>query len=189
MAFLIYKKHLNGGAVRYEKVKSLQLGGPNGLVAKHIKTLNEDDLRSWKLDAPALVKLAGVATAGDELAVLFDLSGREATSVCLYELARIHGSCRDTSTQLALDFAVVIDQEIGDDAADFVKAFEVTPPAKPKLLGETLALSGGPGGGDWKWAGTSLQLGATVVQAQHGHGTGEPCPSCTCGRREAMNAR
>ena len=188
MAFLIYKKHLNGGAVRYEKVRSLKLGGRDGLVAQHVKTLSEDDLRSWKLDAPSLLKLAGVAPAGDEHAVLFDVTGRDSTSVCLYELSRVHGSCRDTSTQLALDFAVVIDQEIGDDAAEFAKSFEVTPPAKPKLLGETLSLTGGPGGGDWKWGAPPLQLGATVVQAQHGHGhgTGEPCPSCTCGRREAM---
>jgi hypothetical protein len=39
------------------------------------------------------------------------------------------------------------------------------------LLGEMLALTGGPGGGDWKWDATSLQLGATVVQAQHGKAT------------------
>jgi hypothetical protein len=190
MAFLIYKKHFNGGAVRYEKMKPLKLGGRGGLVAQHVKTLSEDELRSWKLDVPALLKLAGVASSGANHAILFDLSGREATSVCLYELSRVHGSCRDTSTQLALDFAVVIDQEIGEEAAEYINSFEVTPPAKPKLLGETLALSGGPGGGDWTWGGTSLQLGATVVQAQpgngHGTGTGEPCPSCTCGRREAM---
>jgi hypothetical protein len=78
-----------------------------------------------------------------------------------------------------LDFSVVMDQEIGEGAVEFAKAFAVTPPAKPKLLGETLALTGGPGGGDWKWAETSLQLGATVVQAQHGHGGGEPCHSCS----------
>jgi len=95
----------------------------------------------------------------------------------------------DTSTQLALDFAVVVDEEMGDDAATYAQSFEIPVPEKPRLLGETLALSGGPGGGDWKWVGTSLQLGATVVPAQHGHGhgTGEPCPSCSCGRREAMN--
>jgi hypothetical protein len=58
-------------------------------------------------------------------------------------------------------------------------------PEKPRRLGETLALTGGPSGGDWKWAATSLQLGATMVQAQHGHGTGEPCGNCTCGRKTA----
>jgi hypothetical protein len=186
MAFLIYKKIAGGETVRYEKIQPLKLGGRSGLLAQHVKTLTGDETRSWKLDVPSLLKLAGSAPAGGELAVLFDATARGATSVCLYELARIHGSCRDTSTQLALDFSVVVDREVGDEAPEFTEAFEVTPPAKPKLLGETLALSGGPGGGDWKWAGTSLQLGATVVQAQPGHGTGEPCPSCTCGRREAM---
>jgi hypothetical protein len=100
---------------------------------------------------------------------LFDATGRDATSVCLYELARIHGSCCDTSTQLALDFSVVVDEEIGGNAVELTGKFEVIPPAQPKLLGEMLALTGGPGGGDWKWDATSLQLGATVVHAQPGH--------------------
>jgi hypothetical protein len=187
MAFLIYKKYGNAETIRYEKLQSLKLGGRDGLIAKHIKTLSEDQTRSWKLGAGGVLKLAGFAGAVDELAVLFDVTGKDATNVCLYELTRIHGSCADISTQLALDFAVVVDKEIGDKSAAYSQSFEIPVPEKPRLLGETLALSGGPGGGNWKWVGTSLQLGATVVQAQHGHGGGEPCPSCTCGRREAMN--
>ena len=187
MAFLIYNKYGNAETIRYEKLQPLKLGGRDGLIAQHVRTLPAAATPSWKLSATALLKLAGFAGAVDELAVLFDVTGKDATNVCLYELSRIHGSCADTSTQLALDFAVVVDKEIGENAAEYARKFEVTPPAQPRLLGETLALTGGPGGGDWKWAGTSLQLGATVVQAQHGHGTGETCPSCTCGRREAMN--
>jgi hypothetical protein len=189
MAFLIYNKCGNAETIRYEKLQPLKLGGRDGLIAKHVKTLTCDETRSWKLGATGLLKLAGLTGAVDELAVLFDVAGKDATNVCLYELTRIHGSCADTSTQLALDFAVVVDQEMGDNVATYAKSFEIPVPEKPRLLGETLALSGGPGGGDWKWAGTSLQLGATVVPAQHGHGhgTGEPCPSCTCGRREVMN--
>jgi hypothetical protein len=186
MAFLIYKKYGNAETIRYEKLQPLKLGGRDGLIAKHVKNLTGDAPRSWKLGAGGLLKLAGFAGAVDELAVLFDVTAKDATNVCLYELTRIHGSCADTSTQLALDFAVVVDQEIGDTAATYAKSFEIPVPEKPRLLGETLALSGGPGGGDWKWVGTSLQLGATVVQAQHGHGGGEPCSNCTCGRREAM---
>jgi len=187
MAFLIYKKYGNAETIRYEQLQPLKLGGRDGLIAKHIKTLTGDQTPSWKIGVSALLKLAGFAGAVDELAVLFDVAGKDASNVCLYELTRIHGSCADTSTQLALDFTVVVDQEIGDAAAAYVRSFEIPVPEKPRFLGETLALSGGPRGGDWKWVGTSLQLGATVVQAQHGHGTGEPCPSCTCGRREAMN--
>jgi len=168
MAFLIYKKTANGKNVRYEKIKPLKLSGRDGLIARHVQTLSDVETQSWKLDAAALLKLAGIALASDAFAVLFDVTARDATSVCLYELARIHGSCRDTSTQLALDFSVVIDLEIGGNAAEFAGNFEMTPPAQPKLLGEMLALTGGPGGGDWKWDATSLQLGATVVHAQHG---------------------
>jgi hypothetical protein len=98
-------------------------------------------------------------------------TGPDATNVCLYELSRIHGSCRDTSTQLALEFSVVVDQQIGDDAATFTRKFKITPPAQLKLLSEILALSGGLGGGDWKWSAPSMQLGATVVQAHHSHGS------------------
>ena len=123
-----------------------------------------------------MLKLAGFAGAVDELAVLFDVAGPDATNVCLYELTRIHGSCADTSTQLALDFAVVVDREIGDDAAKFVKNFEIPVSAPPRLLGETLALTGGPGGGDWKWRDVAASAQWWCTQHGHGHGTGEPCP-------------
>jgi hypothetical protein len=169
MAFLIYKKTAGDKIVRYEKIQPLRLSGRDGLIARHVQTLSDAKTQSWQLDAAALLKLAGIAPTSDAFAILFDVTARDATSVCLYELARIHGSCSDTSTQLALDFFVVVDKEIGDNAAEFAGKFEITPPTQPKLLGEMLALTGGPGGGDWKWDATVLQLGATVVHAQQGH--------------------
>ena len=184
MAFLTYKKTVAGGNASYEQLKPLKLGGRDGLIARHVKTLSDEDARSWKLDATALLKLAGQECA--DTAVLFDVAGRDATSVCLYELVKVHGSCRDTSTQLALDMTVVVDQEIGDDAPAYARKFEIILAEKPRVLGETLSLSGGPGGGDWKWGTPPMQLGATVVHAQH-HGGGEPCANCNCGRREAMS--
>lgn len=184
MAFLIYKKSIDAGNARYEYVAPLKFGGRTGLVAEHVRRLPESDHRSWKLATPDLLKLAG-GPPGEDHVVLFDVAGKESTSVCLYELRKLHGSCRDTSTQLALDFAVVIDQEVGDSAAAYARNFEVAVPAQPRLLGETLSLSGGPGGGDWKWGAPPLQLGATIVHAQPHHGGGEPCPNCTCGRRAA----
>ena len=185
MAFLTYKKTIAGTTVRYEQLKPLKFGGRDGLIAKHVKTLSDEEARSWKLEAAALLQLAGLDTDG--VTVLFDVAGKDATSVCLYELVKVHGSCRDTSTQLALDMTVVVDKEIGDDAVAFAKNFEIPVPEKPRQLGETLSLSGGPGGGDWKWGTLPMQLGATIVHAQHRHGSGEPCANCNCGRREAMN--
>ena len=187
MGFLIYKKFANAETVRYEQLKPLRLAGQDGLIARHVKSLPAADAASWKLGATRLLKLAGIEAAADEYTILFDVAGPEATNVCLYELTRIHGSSRDTSTQLVLDFTVVADRELDGDAAAYAKQFEIAAPQRPRQLGETLALTGGPGGGDWKWTATSLQLGATVVQAQHGHVGGEPCPNCSCGRRETMN--
>jgi len=100
--------------------------------------LSDAETQSWKLDAATLLKLAGITPTSDTLAILFDVTARDGTSVCLYELARIHGSCRDTSTQLALDFSVVIDREIGGKAAEFAGKFEMTPPAQPNCSAKCL---------------------------------------------------
>jgi hypothetical protein len=178
MAFLTYKKTVAGTTVRYEQLKTLKFGGRDGIIARHVKTLSDEAARSWKLEAAALLQLAGLDADG--VTVLFDVAGKDATSVCLYELVKVHGSCRDTSTQLALDMTVVVDKEIGDDAAAYAKNFEIPVPEKPRQLGETLSLSGGPGGGDWKWGTLPMQLGATIVHAQHRHGSGEPCANCNC---------
>lgn len=166
MAFLNYKKVDTGSTIRYEQLNSLKLGGPDGLIAKHVRTLAGDDVRSWKLETAALLKLAGRDTA--DTTVLFAVTGRDSTSVCLYELRKIHGSCRDTSTQLALDFAIIVDQEIGGDASAYCKSFEIRAPDRPRLLREILSLTGGPDGGEWRWGTPTMQLGATVVHAQSG---------------------
>lgn len=178
MGFLIYKRTTANGSTRYAKLKPLKLGGRDGLIARHVKSLPSAKTQSWKLDAASLLKLAGQEDA--DSVVLFDVAGRDATNVCLYELTRIHGSCRDTSTQLALDLSVLIDREVGENAAQVAQDFEINTGAKPKSLGETLSLTGGPGGGDWKWGTSALQIGATVVKAHH---NGPPCPNCSCGRK------
>jgi len=182
MAFLTYKKTISGTSAAYEQLKPLKLGGRDGLIAKHVNTLTDEAAQSWKLDVAALLQLAGL-NATKDTTVLFHVAGKEATNVCLYELVKIHGSSRDSSTQLALDMNIVVDQEIGDDAPSYAQKFEIARLEKPRQFGETLSLSGGTGGGDWKWGTPPMQLGATIVHAQHGHGRGEPCANCNCGRR------
>ncbi len=78
MAFLIYEETVGGGTPLYEKTKPLKPGGHDGLLARHVRTLTEEDARSWKLDAPALLRFAGCGPAGSEHAVLFDGTGRYA---------------------------------------------------------------------------------------------------------------
>ena len=181
MAFLIYRKTAARTNVRYERVRPLRLGGPDGLIARHVKSLPADEITSWKLEVAGLLKLAGCED--DHFTVLFNAVGGDSTAVCLYELTRIHGCCRDTSTNLALDFNVVLDRKLSESQPDFAAAFEAPLAATPKKLSEMLALTGGPDGGDWKWGGSALQIGATVVQPHHPDPT---CPNCTGDRKVAM---
>ena len=164
MGFLIYKKSSAGQNIRYERVKPLKLSGPDGPIARHVKTLRGDAAASWKLHAAELLPLVN-GTSENNQTVLFEL-GEGPANVCLYELTGIHGSSRDTATQLALDFIVVADQKVDGNALEFARCFDVPLAAKPKQLGETLALTGGPSGGDWKWGETAMSLGVTVVHAQ-----------------------
>ena len=46
MAFLIYKKYGNAETIRYEQLQLLRLGGRDGLIAQHVKTLTGDQQRS-----------------------------------------------------------------------------------------------------------------------------------------------
>jgi hypothetical protein len=140
----------------------LRLSGPDGLIARHVKSLSAEQSDGWKLDPAALLQLAGCADRHH--AVMFDAAGSNATAICFYELTCLHGSCRDRDTNLALDFNIVLDRAKSGFAPDSGAAFTVSPVAAPKKISEMLALTGGPGGGDWKWGGSALQIGATVVQ-------------------------
>ncbi len=164
MAFLLYKKTYCASTVLYEKDQSLKLGGRGGLIARQVQKLGAVGAEHWKLEVADLLDLAGLSAADENYGVVFDAAGSDANNVCLYELSRLHGSCRDTSTQLALDFTVLVDQSVGGDVKTFTQKFEISKSARLRVLCEMLALTGGPGGGDWKWAATSLQLGATLVQ-------------------------
>lgn len=162
MAFLIYKKTNAGENVRYERVRPLRLSGPDGLIARHVKSLAAEQSDGWKLDSAELLQLAGCADS--QQTVLFDATGSSDPAVCFYELTCLHGSCRDRDTNLALDFNIVLDRAKSGFAPDSGAAFTVSPAATPKKISEVLALTGGPGGGDWKWGSSALQIGATVVQ-------------------------
>jgi hypothetical protein len=50
MGFLIYKKSDVGTNIHYERVQPLRLGGADGLIARHVKSMPADQTASWKLD-------------------------------------------------------------------------------------------------------------------------------------------
>jgi hypothetical protein len=120
--------------------------------------------QGWELDSPTLVQLAGVSVNGDPFAVLFEVTGGETGAVSLYRLHRLCGVARDRMTHLSLDFEVLVDEMINAPPDDFKRAFTLPSNFRGKCLREILQLSGGPGGGDWKWEAPAMKLGATLVR-------------------------
>lgn len=178
MSFHIYSRAAEGNCVRYVHQQPLRLGGPAGPIARHVRTFpDENSALGWELDVPALIKLAGVVTNGTDLTVLFDVSSSENNTVCLYRLQRIGGSARNRNTHLSLAFEVLIDERVPVSATQFKASFTMHASKTPRLLREILQLSGGPGGGDWKWEAPAMNLGATLV-----------CPAPAGDDRRATNA-
>jgi hypothetical protein len=108
MAFLIYKK-TNAG----------QISVTNGSETAEAQRARRIDCPPCDSDAARTNAKAGNWTppdcssspgARENLGVLFDAAGHDANAVCFYELTRLHGSCRDTRTNLALDFNIVLDR-------------------------------------------------------------------------------
>jgi len=118
----------------------------------------------WYVPDDAEAVLASGKGDCKDHAVLFDLGDR-LKSVCLYELTCVHGSSRDMDTQLALDFVVLVDEEVDGDAVEYGGNFKVPVADRPKLIGETLALTGGTGGRLIFWSNTMNVAQAAIPQS------------------------
>jgi len=92
---------------------------------------------------------------------------------------------------LALDFNVLLDRKLEKSEPAAASAFEAPLAVMPRKLGEMLALTCGPGGGDWQWGDSALQIGVTVVQPRR---TDSLCPHHASGgtavaRKSPRNSR
>jgi len=164
MPFLIYKRLPSGDSIRYERQQTFKVGGATGPIARFLKTLKGDAAeKSWELEPLTLVQFAGITANGDELAVLFEVKAGTPDAVCLYQLHRLCGVARDRKTNLSLDFEVLVDEVVSTPPEEFKRAFTIPAAKSGKCLREVLQLSGGPGGGDWKWENPAMNLGATLV--------------------------
>jgi hypothetical protein len=150
--------------VSYERLKPFRLTGPDGPIAAHVMGLPaEDAYGGWKLDAGEFLGRAGVTCEDGQPALVMDMGESRPGEVCLYELRRISGACREKTTNLAFEFQVLVDDVVKTPAARFKTAFDVASDRPCKIIQETLALNGGPSGGAWKWDAPAMNIGATVV--------------------------
>jgi hypothetical protein len=182
MSFHIYIKQAGEVTVRYEQLRSIKLSGPDGPVARCLKSLSGESVgAAWTLSIPTLLREAGFGANTNEFSILFDVSTRERASVCLYELRRINGLSAAMTTQLALEFLVLVDEPVDTDTRQFKSVLKLPAVGNYRVLTEVLELSGGFGGGDWRWVKTKMQLGAArtkpVTKLDPGTALGAVAPS------------
>lgn len=164
MAFLIYNRTPVLGGYRYQRQAPIKLAGSNGVIARYVGGLTSKQQEGgWKIPGPDLARLAGVPTGTANPVVLMDLGSSEPQAVCLYELLNICGSSRDTTTHLVLEFLVLIDEAVGGAPEQYRLDFTVPLSRPRRVLNETLLLSGGTGGGTWRWGAPMMNIGATLV--------------------------
>lgn len=164
MAFRIYNRTPVLGGYRYQRQGAIKLAGPSGVIARYVGGLSSKQTDGgWKIPGADLPRLAGTPASSGNPVVLMDLGSSEPQAVCLYELMNICGSSRDTTTHLVLEFVVLIDEAVAGSPEDYRLDFTV-PVSRPKrVLNETLLLSGGTGGGTWRWGAPMMNIGATLV--------------------------
>lgn len=166
MGFMIYRCRPAEDLLRYEQIKTLSLGGANGAIARFIRNSPRERLAgNWKMTPEELVEFSGSPGIGCELAVLLDMAPRDPSAVCLYQLQEIRGVCQPQSTQLALDFTVLLDHPVAARAGEYKISFTIPAVWPQKRLLEILVLNGGLEGGDWTWGTPAMNLGATFLGA------------------------
>jgi len=164
MPFLLYRLQPSPRAVHYTRLHPLKLGGPLGPIARFVESLEgEAAERGWVLPPQMLALETHGLPDSENIAVLFELSGGQPGAVCLYRLHRVNGVSRDRTTHLSLDFEVLVDEVVSASADEFKRSFALPAHRAGKRLREILQLSGGPGGGDWRWEPPAMNLGATLV--------------------------
>lgn len=168
MPFIVYKYHVKDSTIYFERLRAIGLSGPQGAVAKFVKSLPADEVEEgWQMAPDTLIRLGGVSDTEGNMAVLFEVSTGDPNSLCLYRLHRLCGLTRDLKTHLSLEFEVLLDESVGMEASDLRRAFSRPTQPPGKRLCEVLQLGGGLGGGQWKWEAPAMNLGATLVNPPH----------------------
>jgi hypothetical protein len=161
MSFYVYLKQVGDVTVRYERLRPIKLSGPDNPIATCVKSLSaEESGAAWTLSIPTLLRYAGFGADTNDFTILFDVSPRERSSVCLYELRRINGLSADKNTQLALEFLVLMDELVETDTHASKSVLKLPAVGSYRVLTELLELSGGFSGGSWRWMSPKMQLGA-----------------------------
>jgi len=136
--------------------RPLRLGGTNGIVANHVKSLGSIAESAWHLLESDVVAFGGGTTGTDAVFFRPAQDAQPDGSIEFYRLESLHGICTSDRTDLVCHFSSILAHP-GDGTA-----WTLTPSLKGTLC-ESVSLSGGLSTGHWQWTDSPMSLGAAVV--------------------------
>lgn len=175
MSFVIVTLDEKSEPRQASNFRPLRLGGPEGLVAKHVGKLGGAAENPWHLAEADVVELAGGDSEND--AVFFRSGGNAAgDTVDFCRLASLHGVSTSDRTDLVCHFTQLTAKPLENAAWSIDEA-------KRGTLCESISLSGGISRGKWQWTDSPMALGAAVVggKCESGGCASAPVEGGCCG--------
>jgi len=174
MSFLVVSLDKKSNPSKASQFRPLRLGGPEGLIAKHVRKLGASAEETWHLSEAEVVALAGFDSEND--AVFFRSGGgTDGVSIDFCRLMSLHGVCTADRTDLVCHFSQITARPLEDSAWSVEEL-------KRGTLCESISLNGGISRGKWQWTDSPMSLGAAVVGGKCGEGgCGSSVPHACCG--------
>ena len=158
--FICNIQPLEANRLNLRRVRSLALGGMQGVLARHLPRMAKKDDGRWTLSAQDLLRLEG--EAGDEKnGIFFDLASGKDSSVNLLQLIEASGRTASLITDAIFHFKVLPAAELETTAG--VTGFVISDSRDRPESYEQMRLEGGFAGGNWAWVEPPQPLGATVL--------------------------
>lgn len=162
MGFDIYQiQPLENNRYALHWLRTLALGGTDGLLAKHVPTLAALD-ECWTLLAQDMLRLAG-ETDTSEKGIFFNLTPKATDQANLYHLQSVSGRTVSMLTDGIFHFKVACASRKPADITGANGELIVGDWSHNPVRLEQLRLEGGTRGGSWAWSEAPQGASATVV--------------------------
>lgn len=160
MSFWLYERQ-GDSLARWNR---MDLAGPNGLLAKHIRKIAPDTMPfGWRCTAVDLVVGTDKEMNASNCEIVFDLSANENGSVCLYLIQSISGTSHAFHSDVILSCNLLFQGKLPMDADSFRSRIPIPEELTKVTTMEALGLSGGAMGGTFKWCKPKMEIGAAVI--------------------------
>ena len=166
MSFIVCQiQPLHDDCVGIHQVRSLALGGEQGLLARVLPGISRSNDGNWTLTVRELLMLDN-PEIDDNATLLFDMTPHDSERKILLRMVDVCGRTMSLITDALFHFKVLTPVEAQEERSPGFFAVEKWEKGPDRY--EQMRLEGGFVGGSWAWTEPPLALGATVLHPSLG---------------------